>query len=70
MLRNLQLLNIDNPSIAVLLGGGNFSEEKQNKIGDIVSTYLCETGRLGDLWKTVSDTYNKAHIATAKRDNF
>ena len=49
MLRNLQLLNIDNPSIAVLLGGGDFSKDKQNKIGDIVSNYLCETGRLGDL---------------------
>ena len=49
MIRNLRAQNIVNPSIADLLGGENFKEDDQHKIGAIVSTYLSETRKLYEL---------------------
>ena len=49
MTRNLQLENIVNPDITDLLGGGSFNEDLQNKIRDIVGTFINETGRVHEL---------------------
>ena len=49
MIRSLQKENIINPKTSDLLGGGPYKEEIQNKIRDIVSIYINETGRINDL---------------------